>query len=271
MSLKGKNVLITGASIGIGAAIAHRLASEGANLILFSRTRSKLEALAQEIKTKMGSDPNVTTMAVDVSNHTEVTSAVQKAVRETGPIDVVVNNAGLALGAPNAFPDLEIEHVLTMTGTNVNGYLFTTHAVLNQGGMRARGRGTILNVTSTTALEVPPFPGESIYHASKRFQEGFTDALRAELVGTNIKVLALRPGVVATHFHEQRVGFDKGAYDEFMRGFEPLLGEDVAEAAAWMLAAEERVSVKALDVVPSAQRSLSVFDREWKERNGVEG
>ena len=109
---------------------------------------------------------------------------------------------------------------------------------------------------------------------------------RVELVGTNIKVLALRPGVVATHFHSQRVsprftsvnnradtlaqvGFDKDSYNDFMKGFEPLLAEDVAEAAAWMLQSKERVSVKAIDVVPSAQRSLSVFDREWKTRNGV--
>ena len=185
------------------------------------------------------------------------------------PIDVLINNAGLALGAPSTFPDLSISDVITMTGTNVNGMLFTTYAVLNQGKMKQNARGTILNVTSTTGLEVPPFPGESIYHASKMFQEGFTNALRTELVGTNIKVLALRPGVVATHFHEQRVGFDKGMYDGFMEGFEPLVSEDVAEAAAWMLQSQERVSVKALDVVPTAQRGLPVFDREWNSRNGV--
>ena len=205
MSLKDKNVLITGASIGIGAAIAHRLAAEGANLILFSRTESKLKELANEIQNKHGNDTKVFTSAVDVSSHESVTNGVKEAVKEVGPIDVLINNAGLAIGAPNAFPDLKIEDIVTMTSTNVNGYLFATYAALNEGGMKERNQGTILNVTSTTALEVPPFPGESIYHASKRFQEGFTDALRTELVGTNIKVLALRPGVVATHFHEQRV------------------------------------------------------------------
>jgi 3-hydroxy acid dehydrogenase/malonic semialdehyde reductase len=172
------------------------------------------------------------------------------------------------IGAPNTFPDLNMTDITTMTATNINGMLHTTHAVLNDGKMKSRGRGTILNITSTTALEVPPFPGESIYHATKAFQEGFTNALRTELVGTNIKVLALRPGVVATHFHEQRVGFDKGMYDGFMEGFEPLVAEDVAEATEWMLSCEERISVKALDVVPSAQRSLSVFDREWTKRAG---
>jgi 3-hydroxy acid dehydrogenase/malonic semialdehyde reductase len=267
MSLRNNNVLITGASIGIGATIARRLASEQANLILFARSLDKLNSLAKEIQ-KEQTQIKLHTASVDVSDHIAVISAIENAVAQVGPIDIAINNAGLALGAPNTFPNLKIEDVITMTGTNVNGMLFTTYAVLNEGKMKERGRGTILNITSTTALEVPPFPGESIYHASKAFQEGFTSALRTELVGTNIKVLALRPGVVATHFHEQRVGFDKGKYEAFMEGFEPLVAEDVAEAAAWMLSSGDRVSVKAVDVVPSAQRSLSVFDREWTQRNG---
>lgn len=205
MSLKDQTVLITGASIGIGAAIAHRLAAESATLILFSRTASNLEHLAKDLKSKQGNNFKVFTAAVDVASQEAVVTAITDMVQRVGPIDVLINNAGLALGAPNAFPDLKMEEIVTMTATNVNGYLFATYAVLNQGGMKERQKGIILNVTSTTALEVPPFPGESIYHASKRFQEGFTDALRTELVGTNIKVLALRPGVVATHFHQQRV------------------------------------------------------------------
>ncbi|PVH97485.1 NADP-dependent L-serine/L-allo-threonine dehydrogenase ydfG [Periconia macrospinosa] len=270
MSLKDKTVLITGASMGIGAAIAHRLAREQATLILFARSKDKLDEVASRIQQDY-KRIKVYTQAVDVSSDTAVTSAIESAVQQLDgrPIDVLVNNAGLALGAPSAFPDLSISDVITMTGTNVHGMLFTTYAVLNQGKMKENGRGTILNVTSTTALEVPPFPGESIYHASKAFQEGFTNALRTELVGTNIKVLALRPGVVATHFHEQRVGFSTDMYDSFMEGFEPLVSGDVAEAAAWMLQTEERVSVKAVDVVPTAQRGLPVFDREWNSRNGI--
>jgi 3-hydroxy acid dehydrogenase/malonic semialdehyde reductase len=267
MSLKNANVLITGASMGIGEAIAHRLAGSGANIIAFARSDDKLQSLAQTIK-RTKPDATIHTAVVDVTDHSAVTSAVTHVVETLGPIDVLVNNAGLALGAPNTFPDLNITDITTMTATNINGMLYTTHAVLNEGKMKARGRGTILNITSTTALEVPPFPGESIYHATKAFQEGFTNALRTELVGTNIKLLALRPGVVATHFHEQRVGFDKGMYEGFMEGFEPLVAEDVAEAAEWMLSCEEKISVKALDVVPSAQRSLSVFDREWNKRAG---
>lgn len=86
--------------------------------------------------------------------------------------------------------------------------------------MMARKAGTILNVTSITGLEVPPFPGEAVYHANKACQEAFTNALRNELSGTDIRVLALRPGVVATNFHSLRVGHDKQMYDEFIEGYE---------------------------------------------------
>jgi 3-hydroxy acid dehydrogenase/malonic semialdehyde reductase len=96
--------------------------------------------------------------------------------------------------------------------------MFVTHSVLNR-SMLSRKSGTILNITSVTGLEVPPFPGEAVYHSNKAAQEAFTNALRNELLGTNIKVLALRPGVVATNFHSQRVGHDKEMYDSFIEGY----------------------------------------------------
>ncbi|THX68037.1 NADP-dependent L-serine/L-allo-threonine dehydrogenase ydfG [Aureobasidium pullulans] len=273
--------MLTGASMGIGAAIARSLAASGANLALFSRSEDKLQALAEEIKSAH-EGVKVTYRAVDVGDHEAVDKAVLSVVKEMGEIDVLINNtrkmdgskvliknqAGLALGAPNAFPDLKITDIITMNNTNINGYMFVTYSVLNH-SMRTPSRhtGTILNITSTTALEAPPFPGEAVYHANKACQEGFTNALRNELCGTDIRVLALRPGVVGTHFHRQRVGFDDGMYDDFMDGYRPLVPEDVAESAIYMLNAPMSVSIKALDVVPSAQRSLTVFDREWSKRN----
>lgn len=134
--------------------------------------------------------------------------------------------------------------------------------------MLAHGHGDIVCISSVTGLEVPPFPGEAVYHACKAAQEGFTNVLRTELQDTSIRVLAVRPGVVATHVHQQRVGYDKGLYDEFMDGYEPLVAEDVAESVAWALEQPERISIKASDLVPTAQRSLQVFDRKWKERQG---
>jgi 3-hydroxy acid dehydrogenase/malonic semialdehyde reductase len=269
MSLNDQNVLITGASMGIGAAIARRLAHEQANLILFARSADKLKALSGYIYFHFGSSVKVFTVVVDVRDFSSLETAIKNVVNHTGPIDILINNAGLALGAPNTFPDLKIEDIITMSSTNINGYMFAAYAALNTGGMKNRGRGTILNITSTTGLEIPPFPGEAVYHTSKAAQEAFTNVLRVELKDTDIKVLALRPGVVDTHFHEQRVGYDRDANAEFMRGFEPLLAEDVAGACVFMLGQKDRVSVKSLDVVPTAQRSLSVFDRGWKGRRGL--
>lgn len=263
-ALKGKTIVITGASMGIGAAIAERLSHHSTNLVLMARTKGKLESLAEKLQSN-GS--KVITYAVNVQEYSELETVISDAVKLVGPIDVLINNAGLALGAPNAFPDLKIQDIVTMTNTNINGLMFSTYAALNAGGMKDRQSGTILNITSVTGLEVPPFAGESVYHASKAAQEAFTNALRTELCGTNIRVLALRPGVVDTNFHEQRVGYDTEMNEKFMEGFEPLVKEDVAHAAEFMLCQGERVSVKALDVVPTAQRSLQVFDREWSKRN----
>lgn len=252
--------------MGIGAAIARQLARKSATLILWSRSSDKLEKLSTELKSVPGAGP-VHYSAVDVGQHSQITGAISSIVGQLGaPIDILINNAGLALAAPKLFPEQSIEDITTMVKTNINGILYTSHAVLNEGRMLAAGRGQIINITSVTGLECPPFPGEAVYHTSKAAQEAFTNILRNELKDTDIKVLAVRPGVVATNFHEQRVGYDKDKYEGFIEGYEPLVADDVAETVAWVLERPDRVSVKALDVVPTAQRSLTVFDRNWNER-----
>lgn len=271
MSLSGKVVLITGASMGIGAAIAHQLARKSATLILWSRSPDKLDKLSSELKAVPGAGP-VHCFAVDVGKHSQITEAISTIVKQLdAPIDILINNAGLALAAPKLFPEQSIEDITTMVNTNINGILYTSHAVLNEGRMLATGRGQIINITSVTGLECPPFPGEAVYHTSKAAQEAFTNILRNELKETDIKVLAVRPGVVATNFHEQRVGYDKDKYEGFIEGYEPLVADDVAETVAWVLERPDRVSVKALDVVPTAQRSLTVFDRNWNDRKASRG
>lgn len=279
--VSGLTILITGASSGIGYATALALASAGAqSLILFARSGDKLEELSNKIKNEKSNRTQVITKSVDIRNYRAVKEAVASSLEHVDKIDVLINNAGLAIGAPKSFPELDVESEIdTMVDTNLKGMLYVTHAVLNAPSkdgqsMLKRGTGTILNITSTTALEVPPFPGEAIYHTTKAAQEGFTNSLRTELQGTNIRVQALRPGVVAdTTFHKQRVGNRQEEYDTFMEGFEPLMAQDVAEQIVWVLAQglrKERVSVKALDVVPSAQRMLYVIDKDWNKRNNVE-
>ncbi|KAL4774164.1 hypothetical protein BDW60DRAFT_205342 [Aspergillus nidulans var. acristatus] len=190
-AFSGKNVLVTGASMGIGEAIARRVAAEGSNLALIARSEDKLKGIAADLQKQYPSS-KVVIKATDLKSYGSVEKAVNKTVKELGDIDVLINNAGLALGAPATFPDLKVSDIVTMNSTNINGLMFKTYAVLNSSMMR-RKEGTILNVTSVTGLEVPPFPGEAVYHSNKAAQETFTNSLRNELTGTNIRVLALRP------------------------------------------------------------------------------
>ncbi|KAM0189506.1 hypothetical protein ACHAPC_003083 [Botrytis cinerea] len=178
-------------------------------------------------------------------------------------------SAGLALGAPAAFWELSLELIDQMNTTNISGTMYTTHSVLNR-SMIPNSKGTILNVSSVTGLETPPFSGEAVYHANKACIEAFSNSLRMETAGTNIRVMVIRPGVVNTHFHLQRVKFDQDAMDEFTSGYPPLVAEDIANSVAFMLAQPESTTIKALDCVPTAfvaQRSLTNFDRAWNERN----
>jgi len=268
-SLRNQIALITGASMGIGAAIARQLAAEGINLILFARNMEKLQELHEEIKGKINKDVKVYCCEVDIQNYEQIDEEITRLVKDGFSIDILINNAGLALGAPSPFPSLSIPKIVQMNNTNINGLMFVTYSVLKRSMMKQDGgigRGTILNISSTTALEAPPFPGEAVYHAGKACQEGFTNALRNELSGSNIKVLVLRPGVVKTHFHRQRVGYDEEQFEQFMDGFQPLEADDVARSALYMLQQPPNISIKALDVVPTAQRSLTVFDRDWNNR-----
>ncbi|KAJ5090540.1 hypothetical protein N7532_009224 [Penicillium argentinense] len=267
-SLKGSTALVTGASMGIGEAIALALAGKGMNIALLARSKDKLEAVQAQIVEKYPS-VKARAYAVDIQVHTEVDAAVQSAITELGEIEVLVNNAGLALGAPARFWELPIGLINQMNGTNIAGVMYTTHSVLNR-SMWPKKRGTIINVSSVTGLECPPFNGEAVYHANKACLEGFTNSLRNETAGSDIRVLALRPGVVAGNFHLQRVKFDQDAMDEFFYGYEPLAAADLADAVCFMVSRPGRTSIKALDCVPTAQRSLTCFDREWNSRQGKE-
>ncbi|KAM0130332.1 hypothetical protein ACHAP3_007471 [Botrytis cinerea] len=261
-------VFETGASMGIGEAIATRLANDGANLVLLSRSKDKLDKIKENILSKSPST-RVSVFAIDIQNYKDVDKAVESAVIEFGSIDVLINNAGLALGAPAAFWELSLELIDQMNTTNISGTMYTTHSVLNR-SMIPNSKGTILNVSSVTGLETPPFSGEAVYHANKACIEAFSNSLRMETAGTNIRVMVIRPGVVNTHFHLQRVKFDQDAMDEFTSGYPPLVAEDIANSVAFMLAQPESTTIKALDCVPTAfvaQRSLTNFDRAWNERN----
>jgi NADP-dependent 3-hydroxy acid dehydrogenase YdfG len=165
--------------------------------------------------------------------------------------------AGLALGSPRPFHEQTLEDIDTVIGTNISGTLYVTHAVLQKSMMlpgkhgKVVGRGTIVNISSITGLDAPPM-GEATYHTSKTAMEGFSNVLRQELTGTNVRVLVVRPGFVggATNFHGNRLS-DKSAERQVFQGLQPLQETDVANAVDYLVHAPERVSIRALDVVPT--------------------
>ncbi|MBK1882312.1 SDR family NAD(P)-dependent oxidoreductase [Luteolibacter pohnpeiensis] len=252
---KTLKVLITGGSSGIGLAIATQLVQAGADVVSLSRSGSK--------------KPNVGVRQVrcDITDKKETHNVVEE-LRANGWIpDVLINNAGIALGAPHAFWEQPIDDIHQVIGVNVLGVVNATHAVLRSMWI-PNGKGTIVNVSSVTGLEVPiKGMGEVSYHSSKAFLEGFSNALRNEMLGTDIRVLAVRPGFVRTNFHFDRVGRKDDKFEKVFEGMTPLSADDVADAVVWAISKPERISIKALDIVPTPQRSLTQNDREWNARH----
>jgi 3-hydroxy acid dehydrogenase/malonic semialdehyde reductase len=166
-------------------------------------------------------------------------------------VDVLVNNAGLALGLSPAW-EASIADWNTMVATNVTGVLHLTRALLP--GMVARNRGHVVNLSSTAAIY--PYPGGHVYGASKAFVTQFSLNLRADLVGTNVRVTDLEPGLVGgTEFSVTRFGGDTDKAANIYAGTTPLTAEDVAEAIAWVVGLPAHVNINRLEMMPTCQAS----------------
>lgn len=255
--------VITGASSGIGLAIANSLASYGASLVLLSRKESEdIKALKSQYP-----EQDIQWHECDVTDRAMVARVVDKLVDNNIEISYLFNNVGIALGAPKTFWDQDPDTVKKVVETNVMGSVYVLHEFLARIFV-PQNRGTILNVSSITALEPTILgSGEVTYHSSKAFLEGMVNSIRNELMGTDIRILTLRPGFVKTDFHMNRVNNDDDAFNDVFEGIEPLEPNDIALESLWMISRPERISVKALDVMPTAQKSLTQVDRNWNDRH----
>jgi 3-hydroxy acid dehydrogenase/malonic semialdehyde reductase len=235
--------LITGASAGFGAAIAHRAVRDGHRVIAAARRKDRLLALQAQLGAAL--IPYV----LDVSDPAAVAAlpgALPEGWRE---VDVLVNNAGLALGLDPA-QNATLSDWETMVATNVSGVLRLTHALLP--GMVARGRGHIVNLGSTAGSY--PYPGGHIYGASKAFVKQFTLNLKADLVGTGVRVTDLEPGLVGgTEFSQTRFKGDGERAAAVYAGTQPLTPEDIAEAVAWVTALPAHVNINRIEMMPTCQ------------------
>lgn len=236
-------VFITGASSGFGAAIARRFARDGAQLVLAARRRDRLDALAGELGAP------VHRLTLDVRDRQAVGAAIAGLPDEFSAIDLLVNNAGLALGMQPAH-QASLDDWDQMVDTNIKGLMYVTRAVLP--GMVARGRGQIVNIGSTAGEW--PYPGGNAYGASKAFVRQFSLNLRADLLGTPIRVTDLEPGLCGgTEFSDVRFHGDEARAQAVYRNTTPLAPEDVADTVHWIASRPAHVNVNTLSLMPVDQ------------------
>ncbi|WP_159996618.1 SDR family NAD(P)-dependent oxidoreductase [Roseomonas sp. 18066] len=236
-------ILVTGATAGFGAAIARRFAQDGARIIALGRRAERLQALAAEL----GED-RVHTLALDIRDSAAIAAAIAGLPAAWSEIDVLVNNAGLALGLEPA-QRATLSDWETMIDTNTKGLVAMTHAVLP--GMVARNRGHVVNIGSTAGEF--PYPGGNVYGATKAFVRQFSLNLRADLFGTAVRVTDIEPGLVGgTEFSNVRFGDDAKAAAIY-QGADALTPDDIADAVHWVSSRPARVNVNTLQVMPVSQ------------------
>lgn len=235
-------VLITGASSGFGEAMARRFAREGHQVIAGARRKDRLDALAAELGSA------VLPLAMDVTSKTSIETALASLPAQWQEIDVLINNAGLALGI-EPVPKASLEDWETMIDTNCKGLVTMTHLLAP--AMVARGRGTIINIGSPAGAYA--YPGGNAYGASKAFVHHFSRNLVADLVGTGVRASTIAPGLSGgTEFSNVRLKDDAAAAKVY-EGTVPLSADDVAEAAYWIATLPAHVNINYLELMPTCQ------------------
>lgn len=249
--LYGKTVLITGASAGIGEALAHKFSDAGCRLVLVARRMERLEALAAKLPAECH------LVELDVRNREALASAFEAIPADFSEIDILLNNAGLSRGLDKLHegqPDDWDE----MIDTNLKGLLYVSRAIIP--GLVKRGRGHIINIGSIAGHEV--YPNGNVYCATKHAVDAITKGMRLDLFGTPVRVSTIDPGLVETEFSQVRFHGDNERARKVYQNFKPLSGEDVANTAVWIASQPEHVQIAQVLILPSAQAcSTMVFKK----------
>ena len=250
-----KTVLITGASSGIGEGCARKFASQGARLILNARSTDKLEALAQELREKYNAECYV--MPFDVCDRNAAAEALAVLPDEWKAIDVLINNAGLAVGVDKEHEG-NLDEWDIVIDTNIKALLSMTRHVVP--GMVERGCGHIINIGSIAGDAA--YPGGSVYCATKAAVKALSDGLRIDLVDTPLRVTNIKPGLVETNFSVVRFRGDKERADNVYKGIQPLTGNDIAEVAYFAASAPEHMQVAEILVMPTNQATGTIVSKK---------
>ena len=241
-------VLVTGATSGFGEATAERFAKDGARLVIAGRRADRLETLAR----RLGALAPVHPLPLDVRDRTAVEQAIATLPADFAKIDVLVNNAGLALGLEPAHR-ASLDEWEEMIDTNNRGLVTVTRQLLP--GMVERGRGHVVNVGSVAGTY--PYPGGNVYGATKAFVHQFSLNLRADLVGSGVRVTCVEPGMAETEFSLVRLR-DAEKAKAVYQGVTPLVGADIADAIHWVVTRPSHVNVNVIEMMPE-QQAFSPF------------
>lgn len=235
--------LVTGATSGFGEALARRIHAAGGRVIAVGRRAERLAALEREL-----GDGRLLTLRLDLTDLAAIAPAIDALPADFAGIDTLFNNAGLALGLASAQTG-DIVQWRQMIATNVSAVTELVHAVLP--GMVERARGDIVNMASVAANY--PYPGGNIYGATKAFVRQFSLNLRADLVGTGVRVTSVEPGMCDTEFSVVRFAGDRTAADQVYAGMTPLSADDIADTVTWILRQPRHVNVNAIEIMPMQQ------------------
>lgn len=249
-----KIALITGATSGIGEASARRFAEGGYDLILTARRADKLEAIRQELEAK---GTRVKTLVFDVRDAEAAEKAIASLDNEWQTIDVLINNAGLALGLDKEYEG-DPEDWNTMIDTNIKGLLTMTRLIVP--GMVKRNEGHVINVGSVAGDAA--YANGNVYCATKAAVKAITDGLRIDVAESAVRVTNLKPGLVETNFSNVRFHGDNERASNVYKGIKPLTGADIADVAFYAASAPKHVQIAEVLILATHQASGSVIYRE---------
>jgi NADP-dependent 3-hydroxy acid dehydrogenase YdfG len=249
-----KIVLITGATSGIGEACARKFAQNGDKVILTGRNQARMTAIADELKAQ---GAEVLTLMFDVRDREAARQAIESLPAEWQEIDVLVNNAGLALGLEPEFEG-NSDDWDGMIDTNVKGLLTMTRLIVP--GMVARDRGHVINMGSVAGDAA--YAGGNVYCATKAAVKALSDGLRIDVANTAVRVTNLKPGLVETNFSNIRFHGDEERAANVYKGIKPLTGDDIADVAVYAANAPAHVQIAEVLILATHQASGSVIVRK---------
>lgn len=250
-----RTCMITGATSGIGKAIAYAFAKNGDNVVITGRRKEQLETIKKDLETSYSI--NVTLAVFDVTNVEEVIEQCQQIMKEVRQVDVLVNNAGLALGL-DKFQEYDLADMLTMIDTNVRGLLTVTRQILPQ--MVENNNGHIINIGSTAGIYA--YAGAAVYAATKSAVKVLSDGIRIDTIDKNIKVTTLQPGIVETDFSQVRFHGDKERAATVYQGIDALQAEDIANCTIFIANQPAHVQISDMTIMATKQATGFTIHRE---------